>query len=87
MILLHDRNTISFKNLICENTIDVGQNGWIAKIPESLMLVFRYFTINFKGCTGFIEYVFLILIILALVMMANKLKLPYPIVLVVGGFI
>lgn len=33
----------------------------------------------------FIEYVFLILIILALVMLANKLRLAYPIVLVVGG--
>jgi Na+/H+ antiporter len=33
----------------------------------------------------FIEYVFLILIILALVMLANKLKLAYPIILVLGG--
>src|SRR6478735_4038456 len=33
----------------------------------------------------FIQYVFLILIILALVMIANKLKLAYPIVLVLGG--
>lgn len=33
----------------------------------------------------FIEYVYLILIILALVMLANKLKLAYPIVLVLGG--
>lgn len=33
----------------------------------------------------FIEYVFLILIILALVMIANKFRLAYPIVLVVGG--
>ena len=33
----------------------------------------------------FIEYVFLILIILGLVMMANKLRLAYPIVLVLGG--
>ncbi len=32
-----------------------------------------------------IEYVYLILIILALVMIANKLKLAYPIVLVIGG--
>lgn len=35
----------------------------------------------------FIEYVFLILIILALVMLANKLKLAYPIVLVLGGLL
>ncbi len=35
--------------------------------------------------TLFIQYVFLILIILALVMIANKLRLAYPIVLVVGG--
>src|SRR6187397_2350923 len=35
----------------------------------------------------FIEYVFLILIILALVMLANKLKLAYPIVLVIGGLV
>jgi len=33
----------------------------------------------------FIQYVFLILIILALVMLANKLRLAYPIVLVLGG--
>ena len=33
----------------------------------------------------FIHYVYLILIILALVMLANKLKLAYPIVLVLGG--
>ena len=33
----------------------------------------------------FIEYVYLILIILGLVMLANKLKLAYPIVLVLGG--
>lgn len=33
----------------------------------------------------FIEYVFLILIILALVMMANKLRIAYPIMLVLGG--
>lgn len=33
----------------------------------------------------FIQYVYLILIILALVMVANKLRLAYPIVLVLGG--
>jgi CPA1 family monovalent cation:H+ antiporter len=33
----------------------------------------------------FIEYVFLILIILALVMIANKFRVAYPIVLVLGG--
>ncbi len=33
----------------------------------------------------FIEYVYLILIILALVMVSNKLRLAYPIVLVLGG--
>ena len=33
----------------------------------------------------FIDYVFLILIILALVMLANRLRLAYPIVLVIGG--
>lgn len=35
----------------------------------------------------FIQYVFLILIILALVMIANKLRLAYPIVLVIGGLV
>src|ERR1700712_1291615 len=35
----------------------------------------------------FIEYVYLILIILALVMFANKLRLAYPIVLVLGGLL
>jgi monovalent cation/hydrogen antiporter len=33
----------------------------------------------------FIQYVFLILIILGLVMLANKARLAYPIVLVLGG--
>jgi len=33
----------------------------------------------------FVQYVFLIMIILALVMLANKLRLAYPIVLVLGG--
>ncbi|HUR98171.1 MAG TPA: Na+/H+ antiporter [Pyrinomonadaceae bacterium] len=35
----------------------------------------------------FIEYVYLILIILGFVMIADKLRLPYPIVLVVGGLL
>jgi CPA1 family monovalent cation:H+ antiporter len=35
----------------------------------------------------FIEFVFLILIILALVMIANKLHIAYPIVFVIGGLI
>jgi monovalent cation/hydrogen antiporter len=35
--------------------------------------------------TVFIQYVFLILIILALVMLANKIRIAYPIVLVLGG--
>ncbi|HEY0729319.1 MAG TPA: Na+/H+ antiporter [Pyrinomonadaceae bacterium] len=35
--------------------------------------------------SAFIQYIFLILIILALVMIANKLRLAYPIVLVLGG--
>ena len=33
----------------------------------------------------FIQYIFLVLIILALVMLANKLRLAYPIILVLGG--
>jgi len=37
--------------------------------------------------TIFIQYIFLILIILALVVIANKLKLAYPIVLVLGGLV
>lgn len=35
----------------------------------------------------FIEYVLLILIILALVMLANKLRLAYPIILVLEGLL
>jgi monovalent cation/hydrogen antiporter len=35
----------------------------------------------------FIEFVFLIIIILALVMIANKLRIAYPIVLVIGGLL
>jgi CPA1 family monovalent cation:H+ antiporter len=37
--------------------------------------------------TIFIQYVYLILIILALVMLANKLRIAYPIVLVLGGLL
>jgi CPA1 family monovalent cation:H+ antiporter len=33
----------------------------------------------------FVEYVYLLLIIIALVMVANRLKIAYPIVLVIGG--
>lgn len=36
---------------------------------------------------AFIEYIALILIILALVMLSNKLKVSYPIVLVLGGLV
>ncbi len=35
----------------------------------------------------FIQFIYLILIILALVMLSNKLKLAYPIILVLGGLI
>ena len=35
----------------------------------------------------FIEFIYLIFIILGLVMLANKLKLAYPIVLVLGGLV
>src|SRR3954454_20791577 len=35
----------------------------------------------------FIQYLFLILIIMALVMIANKLKIAYPIVLLLGGLL
>jgi monovalent cation/hydrogen antiporter len=37
--------------------------------------------------SGFIEFIFLILIILAFVMLANKLRIAYPIVLVLGGLV
>ena len=37
--------------------------------------------------SNFIEYVYLILIILGLVMLANRFRLAYPIVLVIGGLI
>lgn len=37
--------------------------------------------------TEFIQYIYLILIILGLVMLANKLKLAYPIILVLGGLL
>src|SRR4051794_36221706 len=37
--------------------------------------------------TAFIQYIFLILIILALVMLANKVKIAYPIMLVLGGLL
>ncbi|RYE26512.1 MAG: Na+/H+ antiporter [Sphingobacteriales bacterium] len=37
--------------------------------------------------TIFIQYIYLVLIILALVMLANKIRIAYPIVLVVGGLL
>jgi len=37
--------------------------------------------------TLFIQYIFLILIILGLVMLANKLRIAYPIILVIGGLL
>jgi len=37
--------------------------------------------------SNFIEYLYLVLIILGLVMLANKLRIAYPIVLVLGGLI
>jgi CPA1 family monovalent cation:H+ antiporter len=36
---------------------------------------------------NFIQYIYLVLIILALVMLANRLKLAYPIILVLGGLV
>ena len=36
---------------------------------------------------NFIQYIYLVLIILALVMLANRLRLAYPIILVVGGLV
>ncbi len=49
---------------------------------------FYYFYFNYYFMqTIFIQYVYLILIILALVMIANKLRIAYPIVLVIGGLV
>lgn len=36
---------------------------------------------------SFIQYIYLVLIILALVMLANRLRLAYPIILVLGGLV
>jgi Na+/H+ antiporter len=36
---------------------------------------------------AFVQYIYLILIILALIMLANKLRIAYPIVLVLGGLL
>ena len=36
---------------------------------------------------NFIQFIYLVLIILALVMLANKLRLAYPIILVIGGLL
>jgi Na+/H+ antiporter len=55
---------------------------------ESPVLGFHYFYDNNRLMQSlFIEFISLILIILALVMVANKLKLAYPIVLVLGGLL
>jgi CPA1 family monovalent cation:H+ antiporter len=34
---------------------------------------------------NFIQYIYLVLIILGLVMLANRMRLAYPIILVLGG--
>src|SRR5512138_2397050 len=36
---------------------------------------------------SFIQYIYLVLIILGLVLLANRLRLAYPIILVLGGLI
>lgn len=55
------------------------------KSPES---GFCYFYIHIHVMQSeFIEYVYLILIILGLVMLANKVRVAYPIVLVIGGLL
>ena len=36
---------------------------------------------------NFIQFIYLVLIILALVMLSNKLRLAYPIILVLGGLV
>src|SRR6478735_12241645 len=47
-----------------------------------------YFSENKRGMAGhFIEYIFLVLIILGFVMIANRLRIGYPIVLVIGGLL
>src|SRR5919107_5430972 len=59
------------------------------------MVVYSSYNYGFPGFfviiqvmqTAFIEYIFLILIILALVMLANKVKVAYPIILVLGGLL
>src|SRR5919107_2279030 len=59
------------------------------------MVVYSSYNYGFPGFfviiqvmqTAFIEYIFLILIILALVMLANKVKIAYPIILVLGGLL
>jgi Na+/H+ antiporter len=47
------------------------------------VLFLRYYFME----DNFIQYIYLVLIILALVLIANRLKLAYPIVLVLGGLI
>src|SRR4051812_2059823 len=37
--------------------------------------------------SNFIQYIILILIILGLVMLANKVRIAYPIILVIGGLL
>ena len=50
-----------------------------------LKRAFIIFTSNYLMHENFIQYIYLVLIILALAMLANKLKLAYPIVVVLGG--
>jgi len=55
-------------------------------LPETSSAPFGIFGATFFNMqTIFIQYIFLILIILALVMLANRLRIAYPIVLVLGG--
>ena len=63
-----------------------GSPVWSKATFESSSPGFRYFWLNNLCMQNFlIEYIILILIILALVMVANKLRLAYSIVLVIGG--
>ena len=57
----------------------------VFSMAESWFWYFYPTTINMQ--TVFIQYIFLILIILALVMLANKMKIAYPIMLVIGGLL
>lgn len=65
--------------------VSPGRAASFPGLMPSLRCLSLHLFINQLMHNVFIQYVYLILVILGLVMIANRLRLAYPIVLVVGG--